>query len=101
MIIVEKLGIVLSPMSLKFENAGVLNPGVYQEGNTVPIFYRATEEGNFSTIGYAKLNVPMKIVERMDRPIIVRDFDYEKQGVEDPRIVKIEDTYYLTYTAYE
>nr|MDA3818047.1 hypothetical protein [Prolixibacteraceae bacterium] len=34
-------------------------------------------------------------------PIIVPDFDYESQGVEDPRIVKIDDLYYLTYTAYD
>lgn len=29
----------------------------------------------------------------------ILSLDYEKQGVEDPRIVKIEDLYYLTYTA--
>ena len=28
-------------------------------------------------------------------------FDYESHGVEDPRIVKIDDLYYLTYTAYD
>jgi predicted GH43/DUF377 family glycosyl hydrolase len=40
-------------------------------------------------------------VERLEKPIIIQDFDYEKQGVEDARIVKIEDTYYITYTAYD
>lgn len=29
------------------------------------------------------------------------EFDYESQGVEDARIVKIDDTYYMTYTAYD
>lgn len=101
MITVEKLGIILSPTERDFESNGVLNPGIYQEGNTVHILYRAVEDGNFSTIGYAKTDGPLKIVERLDYPIIKRDFDYEKQGVEDARIVKIEDLYYITYTAYD
>ncbi|WP_333600776.1 hypothetical protein [Flavobacterium sp.] len=29
------------------------------------------------------------------------EFDYESHGIEDPRIVQIEDTYYLTFTAYD
>jgi predicted GH43/DUF377 family glycosyl hydrolase len=43
---------------------------------------------------------PTKIVERLTKPLISCDFDYEK-GVEDPRVVKIEETYYVTYTAYD
>tara|TARA_R110001592_G_scaffold68626_1_gene210294 strand:- start:52571 stop:53608 length:1038 start_codon:yes stop_codon:yes gene_type:complete len=101
MITVERLGIILSPTENNFENNGVLNPGVYQEGEVVHIFYRAVEDGNFSTIGYAKTKGPLKIAERNTEPLIKREHDYEKHGVEDARIVKIEDTYYLTYTAYD
>ncbi|MBF2708546.1 glycoside hydrolase family 130 protein [Flavobacterium soyangense] len=101
MITVEKHGIILSPTNREFENNGVLNPGIYQEENTVHILYRAVQDGNLSTIGYAKTEGPFKIVERLEHPLITRDFDYEKHGVEDPRIVKIEDTYYITYTAYD
>ena len=101
MVTVEKLGIILSPTNNTFENNGVLNPGIFQEGNNIHIFYRAVEHGNFSTIGYAKTNGPLEIVERLDKPLINRDFDYEKRGVEDARIVKIDDLYYLTYTAYD
>ncbi|MFE3848761.1 pesticidal protein Cry7Aa [Flavobacterium sp. LB3P45] len=101
MVTIEKLGIILSPTDKEFENKGVLNPGIYQEGNTVHILYRAAQKGNYSVIGYARMEGPLKIVERMEEPIITRQFDYEKQGVEDPRIVKIEDTYYITYTAYD
>jgi predicted GH43/DUF377 family glycosyl hydrolase len=32
---------------------------------------------------------------------MVPEFDYEKHGVEDPRIVKIDDRFYLSYTAYD
>ena len=101
MITIEKLGIILSPTEKEFENTGVLNPGIYQEGNTVHILYRAVQKGNYSTIGYARTEGPTKIVERLEKPTITQEFDYEKQGVEDARIVKIEDTYYITYTAYD
>lgn len=101
MIEVEKQGVILSPSELGFESSGVLNPGILQEGEQVHFFYRAVEDGNLSTIGYAKSNGPAKIVERLNRPLITRDFDYEKRGVEDPRIVKIDGLFYLTYTAYD
>jgi predicted GH43/DUF377 family glycosyl hydrolase len=32
---------------------------------------------------------------------MVPESDYESQGVEDPRVVKIGDTFYMTYTAYD
>ena len=101
MVAIEKLGIILSPTENEFENNGVFNPGIYQDGNTIHVLYRAVEHGNFSTIGYAKMNGPLKVTERREKPLITRDFDYEKHGVEDARIVKIEDTYYITYTAYD
>ncbi|PRZ23319.1 glycoside hydrolase family 130 protein [Flavobacterium granuli] len=100
MIAVEKHGIILSPSHHNFESLAVLNPGIFQDGDTVHLFYRAVESGNYSTIGYAKTEGPVKIIDREERPLIIRDFEYEKHGVEDPRIVKIEGLYYMTYTAY-
>ncbi|MFV8466149.1 hypothetical protein [Flavobacterium sp. LB1P62] len=101
MVTIEKLGIILSPTENEFENNGVFNPGIYQEGNIIHILYRAVQHGNYSTIGYAKMEGPLKVTERKQQPLISRDFDYEKHGMEDARIVKIEDTYYITYTAYD
>jgi len=101
MITIEKHGIILSPTENGFENIAVLNPGIYQEDNHVHIFYRAVEDGNYSTIGYAKTEGPIKIAVRNEQPFITRDLEYEKHGVEDARIIKIEDTYYLLYTAYD
>lgn len=43
----------------------------------------------------------MTVAERWEKPIISPEFEYESHGVEDPRIVKIDDLYYLTYTAYD
>ena len=98
---IEKHGIILAPTKREFENNGVFNPGIYQDGNTVHILYRAVQNGNLSTIGYANTDGPLKLKERNEQPLIKREFDYEKHGVEDPRITKIEDTYYITYTAYD
>lgn len=101
MVTVKREGIILEGTELEFENEGVMNPAVIAEGNTVHMFYRAVKKGNHSTIGYCRLEGPLTVVERDTVPLIVPDFHYESQGVEDPRIVKIEDVYYLTYTAYD
>jgi len=101
MIDIKKEGIILSKTSLDFENEAVLNPAAIREGDNVHLFYRAVREGNFSSIGYCRLDGPLTVAERWDKPILVPEFDYESHGVEDPRIVKIDDLYYMTYTAYD
>src|ERR1035438_6021116 len=101
MIEVKKEGILLHKTDLEFENEGVLNPAAIQEGNTVHLFYRAVRNGNYSTIGYCKLDGPLTVADRWDKPLMVPEFDYESHGIEDPRIVKIDDLYYMTYTAYD
>ncbi|HSN47403.1 MAG TPA: hypothetical protein VLR29_01450, partial [Flavobacterium sp.] len=101
MIKVEKYGVILSATEKEFENKGVLNPGVYQEGETVHLLYRAIGEGSFSSIGYAKTKGALKIVDRQGHPLIVPKEKYESHGIQDARIVKIEDIYYITYGAYD
>ncbi|MCX6257427.1 MAG: pesticidal protein Cry7Aa [Bacteroidia bacterium] len=101
MIEVKKEGILLKKTHFEFENEGVLNPAAIREGDSVHIFYRAVRKGNFSSIGYCRLDGPLSVAERSDMPFMVPEFDYESHGVEDPRIVKIDDLYYLTYTAYD
>jgi beta-1,2-mannobiose phosphorylase / 1,2-beta-oligomannan phosphorylase len=101
MIKIKKEGIILKKTHLEFENDGVLNPAVMKEGNTVHLFYRAVQKGNYSTIGYCKLDGPLTIRERSDKPVITPQYSYETHGVEDARIVKIDGLYYMTYTAYD
>ena len=99
--LVTKHGVILEKTNNSFENLGVFNPAVMQEGRTVHMFYRAVRDGNFSTIGYCKLDGPLKVVERCKAPVFVPQTPEEFQGVEDPRITKIENTYYLSYAAYD
>jgi predicted GH43/DUF377 family glycosyl hydrolase len=101
MVNVIKYGVILEKTDRGFENAGVLNPAVYGEGEIVHIFYRAVRLGNYSTIGYCRLEGPLKVLERYELPVLFPQFDYEIQGVEDPRLAKIDGVFYLTYTAYD
>ena len=101
MIEVKNEGVLLSKTELPFENEGTINPAVMQEGESVHLFYRAVGKGNHSTIGYCRLEGPLKVSERRDKPFMIPEFEYERFGVEDPRIVKIDDEYYMTYTAYD
>ncbi len=100
-IVVEKLGIILKPTKNKFENKAVLNPSVYQDGKTLHMFYRAIDDKGISHIGYAKLNGPTEIIERLDKPFLTPEYKYERKGVEDPRITKIGKYYYMTYVAHD
>ena len=101
MVKVKKEGIILEPTKLEFENQAVLNPAVIKAGDYVHMFYRAVKQGNYSSIGYAKLKGPLKVVSRAKKPILKPEFNYELHGTEDPRIVNIDGTYYMTYMAYD
>ena len=101
MIKVIKEGILLQKTNNDFENEGVLNPAAIREGDFVHLLYRAVSEGNHSSIGYCKLKGPLFIETRNDKALLTPEFDYECHGIEDPRLVKIEDTFYLTFTAYD
>lgn len=101
MITVKKEGALLNITNLDFENEGVLNPAVVRDSDNVHLLYRAVRKGNFSSIGYCKLEGPLKVVYRMIAPLLSPEYDYEKHGMEDPRMVKIDNTYYLSYVAFD
>ena len=101
MIQVTKKGVILSKTNLDFENQGVLNPAVIKEGELLYMFYRAVGKGNYSTIGFCQLKGPLDVSQRYNFPVLTPVGDRESRGIEDPRIVKIDTCYYLTYTAYD
>lgn len=98
---VKKLGVILEPTHRPFESRAVLNPGCYQDGQFVHLFYRAIDSDNRSSIGYAKLKGPTRVMQRLKMPLISRSYSYESAGVEDARIVKLGKTFYLTYVAHD
>lgn len=100
MLRVTKHGVILEKTENDFENEGVLNPAAIFYENQIHLFYRAVRNGNHSTVGHCVLDTPLTVVYRMQSPMIYSEFEYESKGLEDPRIVKIDDTFYLTYTAF-
>lgn len=99
--LLTKHGVILEKTMNSFESLGVFNPATIQIGDKVHMFYRAVREGNFSTIGYCTLDGPLKILNRYKTPIFYPETPEEFQGVEDPRITKIDETFYLSYSAYD
>ena len=101
MIKVKKEGAILSPTSRAFEKRAVLNPGILQIGNTVHVVYRAVDKDHISPLGYARLDGPLEVVERMKEPLYVPLHKYEKKGLEDPRLTMIDGKIYMTYVAHD
>lgn len=100
MLTVKDEGIILEKSDLEFENKAVFNPACIEVDGITHMFYRATNKRGISSIGYCQLK-DNKVVVRLKEPIIFPEFDWEKQGVEDPRITFLDGTYYLFYTAYD
>ncbi len=91
---------ILRPQGTGFESKAVFNPGVILVDDTFYMFYRAQNESGQSTIGLAVSEDGINFT-RYPEPVISPEYDYELPGgCEDPRIVKIGNTYYITYTGY-
>jgi len=100
MLKIKDEGIILEKTNLEFENKAVLNPACIQVNDITHMFYRAVNHNDISSIGYCQL-VDNKVVKRLKEPVLFPEYNYEKKGVEDPRITLLERTYYLLYTAYD
>ncbi len=101
MVSVKKEGVLLRQSDHEFENEGVLNPAVIRDGDDIHLFYRAVRQGNYSSIGYCKLSDPLTVATCSNQPALAPQMDYELHGMEDPRVVKIDDLFYLSYIAYD
>ncbi len=100
MIAVKNEGIMLEPTGLSFESKAVLNPACIEVDGTVHLFYRAIGKKNISSIGGCQLE-GNKVIKRLTHPVLFPEYDYEKQGLEDPRITLLDQTFYLLYTAFD
>jgi predicted GH43/DUF377 family glycosyl hydrolase len=101
MLAINRGGIILETTEAPFENYGVLNPAVIVKDGMIHLFYRAVGNDFISSIGYCQLDTPFHVHHRNDTPLLKPLYHYEQMGVEDPRIVEIDDLFYLSYTAYD
>ncbi|KAA5807955.1 glycoside hydrolase family 130 protein [Thermoanaerobacterium thermosaccharolyticum] len=104
---------ILSPVKEhEWERKAVFNAASIYEDHKFHLFYRASNNGFVlntekpeekhkfvSSIGYAVSSDGINF-ERFDKPIMVGETEQEEWGVEDPRITKIDDKYYMLYTGF-
>src|SRR3984885_4486741 len=93
-------GPILSPQGNGFESAGTFNPSVVKKDGKFVMLYRAQDRRGTSSLGYATSDDGIHF-NRRPTPVLIAEAPYEKGGgVEDPRLQKFGDRYYLTYTGY-
>ncbi len=114
---------ILGPRKENDWEAGeVFNPAAFlSDDGQVHILYRAIGRNGLSTVGYANSRDGFSIHERLDMPIYVSSATLDDVkvsriqekcsvpyasgggwgGSEDPKITRVEDTLYMTYTAFD
>ena len=98
---------VLEPIKdHQWEKAAVFNAAMVHVNGVFHMIYRATDIGGhdkyghyINTLGYA-VSKDLLTWHRRSKPILSNDVPQELRGPEDPRIVKIENTYHMTYTGF-
>ena len=91
---------ILSPSGNRWESAGTFNPAVVGREGKFVMLYRAQDAAGTSRLGYAESADGVHFTRRA-KPVMSPETAYEKNGgVEDPRLVQIGGSYYLTYTGY-
>jgi len=104
---------ILSPnRNNDWEKAAVFNAAAFYENGIFHLFYRASDNSFVldsekpdpkrkftSVIGHATSTDGIHF-ERSDKPVLAPMGMNDSWGVEDPRLTKIEDTYYMVYTAF-
>jgi predicted GH43/DUF377 family glycosyl hydrolase len=91
---------IVSPEGTTWESAGTFNPAVLFHDGKFLMLYRAQDAAGTSRLGYAESTDGIHFARRPE-PVFVPEANYEKDGgVEDPRLEKFGDTYFLTYTGY-
>lgn len=114
--------ILASRKTHDWEFGEVFNPAAFlSDDGMVHILYRAIGKNGLSTVGYANSRDGFLIHERLDVPIYVSSptLDDVKMtriqepcttpyasgggwgGSEDPKVTRVEDTLYMTYTAFD
>lgn len=92
---------ILEPSSTdSFRNAGAFNPTAVEIDGITLLLFRAQDKAGISSVGKATSTDGLSF--RVDsKPLLSQSEPYELGGgLEDPRLVRIDNRYYLTYTGY-
>lgn len=83
-----------------WESAYLFNPGAIVIDDMVWLLYRAQNLSLVSTIGLAWSKDGFNFT-RYNKPVLYPTEPYESHGTEDPRIIRVNGTFYVTYTAFD
>ncbi|HUK27486.1 MAG TPA: hypothetical protein VLV31_03600 [Candidatus Acidoferrales bacterium] len=83
-----------------WESSRVFNCAVVYEDGKVHIVYRAQGGDDVSRLGYAESSDGYHVDFRYNQPVFSPLHHFETYGCEDPRITKIDDKFYMCYTAF-
>ncbi len=108
--------VIFPVTSTYWESKATFNPTAFINNGIVHLIYRAIGLGDMSTLGYARSDDGYNISERSFKPIFAHKHSHFSRpphdsffyssggggngGAEDPRITKIGDMLYMTYTAF-
>ena len=82
-----------------WESKLVFNPAAVYYNGLVHLLYRAVGDDNISRIGYAISSNGYEFF-RVDKPVFIPRGILESKGCEDPRLVYLDNRFYMTYTSY-
>ena len=92
---------LLSPIKEHYwESRYVLNTAAFRVKDRVYLLYRAYGDDEISRIGLAVTD-GYNVLARLPEPVFVPQDKEEKKGVEDPRVIIINNKIYMLYTAYD
>ncbi|MFX1282975.1 MAG: glycosidase [Promethearchaeota archaeon] len=96
----EKNPIIKPNPNHNWEKGGVFNCAATTFGDEILLLYRAIGDYDtyISTLGLARSKDGFNF-ETYDEPVMIPEEDFERYGVEDPRITFLEGKYYIAYTA--
>jgi len=103
----EKNPLLLPSPKNAWEERAVFNPAAVDSGGRIHVVYRAMSLDNTSVMGYMSSKDGYDFDQKTEEPIYGPTQPFEEKrvpngnsGCEDPRITKIENRFYMCYTAY-
>lgn len=91
---------VLKPGRHPWESQNVYNPAAIAVDGKVALIYRAHAEDIVSSLGLAWSEDGLEFTTEPE-PVLVPEYEWERYGCEDPRVVLIDGVFYLTYTGWD
>lgn len=91
---------ILTPQTGTFYSRAIYNPCVWLEGDTFHMVFRGEAKGDpcSGRIGLAHSEDGVHFLVEPE-PVLVPEHAYDALGCEDPRLIRLGDTYVLTYVS--